>query len=136
MPKTVEVYPQVPSAAHLPSKQPALKLTHFSAPGRNVGCALSGLDVRCDIAHRIWAPPSVPKSCTLDWGQGLEVSGTDPAAFVCAGDSVLDPVGTVAPNGSDVTDGQVTCQVREIGVTCFNTAGHGFAISRTGYATF
>jgi hypothetical protein len=136
VPKDVPVYPQVPAAAHVPSKHPAVKLTQFSAPGRNVACALNGAEARCDIANRIWSPPAAPKSCNLDWGQGLEVGPTGDSQFVCAGDSVLDPSATVVSDGTDVTDGTVTCQVRVVGVTCFEPDGRGFVISRTGYATF
>ncbi len=121
VPKDVPVYPQVPAAAHVPSKHPAVKLTQFSAPGRNVACALNGAEARCDIANRIWSPPEAP---------------TGDSQFVCAGDSVLDPSATVVSDGTDVTDGTVTCQVRVVGVTCFEPDGRGFVISRTGYATF
>jgi hypothetical protein len=115
---------------------PALALARFATPGGNIGCMLSAGSARCDLARRVWTPPKQPPSCKLDWGQGLRVGATGPAGFVCAGDSVLDPSGSVVPNGRDVELDSVTCQVRQVGVTCFEKDGHGFSISRSGYTTF
>jgi hypothetical protein len=117
------------------SALPALHYTRFSLGGGNVGCALSASHARCDIAVSMWSPPSRPRSCNMAWGQGIAVGGGT-GHFVCAGDSVLDPGGPVVANGRDDSVGSVTCEVRSIGVTCFNGAGHGFYLSRTGYATF
>lgn len=127
--------PDVPSGAQLPSTQPARSLTRFSSPGGNVGCELSSGEARCDIASRVWRPPNRPNSCGVAWGQGMFVSGKT-AGFVCAGDSVLDPTGTVIPDGYDDRVGSFTCQIRMFGVTCFDTDGAGFSISRTGYTIF
>jgi hypothetical protein len=132
-----KVYPHVPSAAHVPSRQEPLELASFATPGGNIGCAIaSDGTVRCDIAERSWATPAKPNSCNLDWAQGLEVGASGEAQFVCAGDSVLDPEGHFVPNGRDVIVGHVVCQVRIVGITCFEPDGHGFSLSRTGYATF
>jgi hypothetical protein len=133
---TVTEAPDVPAAAHLPSRYPALALARFATPGGNIGCTLSGGSARCDIARRMWTLPKQPRGCRLDWGQGLQVRVTGPAGFVCAGDSVLDPSGLVVPNGRDVEHDSVICQIRQVGVTCFAKDGHGFSLSRSGYTTF
>jgi hypothetical protein len=132
----VFVRPHVPAGAHLPSQQAPLTLDAFSTTGSNIGCSLQGGFARCDVAHRVWTPPAKPRNCQLDWAQGIEIGRSGPAQFVCAGDSVLDPEGQTVPNGRDVEVGQAICQVRMIGVTCFEPDGHGFSVSRTGYATF
>jgi hypothetical protein len=132
---TRNVYPSVPAGAHVPSDSVA-HVGAFQTSDGNVGCELSGSSVRCDIAARVWSPPAKPSSCQLAWGQGLAVGPSGAAHFVCAGDSALDPGGTVVPNGADDEVGSVSCQVRYFGVTCFDAAGKGFSISRTGYTTF
>ncbi|MGO9753177.1 MAG: hypothetical protein ACLP8S_31940 [Solirubrobacteraceae bacterium] len=132
---TVTVNPSVPAGAHLPSGS-VVHLGAFQTSDGNVGCELSGGYVRCDIATRAWTASRKPSSCQLAWGQGLAVGPSGPAHFVCAGDSALDPGGTIVQNATDDQVGSVTCQVRYFGVTCFDAAGQGFSISRTGYATF
>ncbi len=132
---TVTVYPSVPQGAHVPSGVVA-HVGAFETTNGNVGCELSGAYVRCDIAARAWSPPPKPSSCQLAWGQGLAVGPSGAAHFVCAGDSALDPGGIIVQNGVDDKFGSASCQVRYFGVTCFDAAGHGFFISRTGYATF
>jgi hypothetical protein len=131
-----KVSPNVPPGAQLPSNHRAVSLTRFTAPGGNVGCVLGGGVARCDVANRVWRPPAKPSSCHLAWGQGISVGPGAPVGFVCAGDSVLNPDGIAIPNGYDDRVGSVTCQVRVIGVTCFDSNGSGFSISRTGYTVF
>ena len=135
--RTVATLPGgVPEDAQFPSRQGSVHLGSFQIAGGNVGCVMNSGSARCDIASRVWHPPGQPSSCHLAWGQGLFVSSGGGAGFVCAGDSVLSPTSTVVPAGRDVTVGSLTCQVRSVGVTCFNGAGHGFFIGRTGYTEF
>lgn len=129
--------PPVPQGAFAPSTKPHVHLSAFRIANSSIGCKLGGGTARCDISTRSWTPPPQPASCTLDWGQGLSVGPTHaPAQFVCAGDTALNPSGPVVGNGVDNVIGSVTCQVRNVGVTCFDRAGHGFFIGRTGYTTF
>jgi hypothetical protein len=119
----------------MPSAHRAASVTRFDAAGGNIGCRISGDTVRCDVAHRVWTPPSKPRSCHAAWGQGLMI-GSGSAFFVCARSSVLDPTGYYIRDGYDDKVGSVTCQVRSFGVTCFESDGRGFFIGRTGYTTF
>ncbi len=125
----------MPSGAHEPAGTVA-HLFDFASSDDNVGCQLNSAGARCDIANRKWSPPAKPGSCQLAWGQGLTVGSSGGAAFVCAGDSVLDPGGQRLQAGVDDVIGSFTCQVRAFGITCFNGQGHGFYVSRTGYYTF
>lgn len=130
------VAPNIPAGAYLPSTQPPLTLASFVAPGANIGCSLAGGVARCDIQNRVWTPPAQPESCKLDWAQGLEVGGSGPGSFVCAGNTVLDGR-TLVADGRDDTFGPFRCEIRQFGVACYDTADkHGFSISRTGYTTF
>jgi hypothetical protein len=126
-----------PVAPFSASAMPALALTSFTTPGNNIGCTLGGGNARCDILVRDWSPPRKPSSCTVVWGQGLTIGTSGKGSFVCAANSVLDPTGQVVANERDDTVDGATCQVRTVGVICFNDATrHGFWISRTGYSVF
>jgi hypothetical protein len=106
----------------------------FQSPSKNIGCSLDSLHgkwaVRCDIAERTWTPPPKPKSCDLDFGQGVGMGSHGRAGFVCAGDTDLH-IGKVLAYGHSITRGVIRCTSRVTGMTCVNTHHHhGFFISR------
>ncbi len=111
----------------------------FRSPTGNIGCALSDGSARCDINTRDWSPPGRPADCPsdVDFGQGLIVSGSGPAQFVCAGDTALDPSGPALDYGQEAQVGSFSCTSRSDGMTCRNLdTGSGFFISRQRYSTF
>jgi hypothetical protein len=113
------------------------RLVMFSAPSHNIGCAIDLGFARCDVARRTWKPPAKPKRCMLDWGQGMFVERTGRGAFICAGDTTLDPRGAVLAYGRSRSVGRFTCTSRKSGMTCRNRrSGHGFTISRSAYRAF
>jgi len=119
------------------SSSPPVHLTTFQAPSTNIGCVLAGGTARCDIRSRSWSPPARPASCpsVVDFGQGIEVGKSGSAAFVCAGDTALNPGGSVLAYGQDSRVGPFLCQSRTSGLTCMNTnTGHGFALSLRRYS--
>lgn len=132
----VHVRPNVPAGASLPSTARALAVSHFDAAGGHIGCRISGGVARCDVAGRYWRAPRKPSSCHAAWAPGLFVGPKGSAGFVCARSSVLDPTGTYIRSGFDDKVGNVTCQVRHFGVTCYQPDGRGFTLSRAGYITF
>lgn len=134
--KYIHVSPKVPAGAGLPSAHRAASVSRFDAARGNIGCRIQGGTARCDIAHRVWAPPHKPSSCHAAWAQGLMIPSSGPTLFVCGRSSVLDPTGYYIRPGYDDKVGSVTCQVRSFGVTCFQADGHGFFVGRTGYTTF
>jgi hypothetical protein len=116
---------------------PDLTLTSFRAPSSNIGCEVDASNTRCDIRERTWAPPPKPASCDLDWGQGIQISGSAVPQFVCAGDTALDPASTVLAYGARTRQGSIVCESAQAGVTCTNEAsGHGFFLSRDSYRIF
>lgn len=126
--------PATPAPA---SSSPPLHLTTFQAPSTNIGCVLAGGTARCDIRSRSWSPPARPASCpsVVDFGQGVEVGKSGSAAFVCAGDTALNPGGSVLAYGQDSRVGPFLCQSRTSGLTCMNTnTGHGFTLSLQRYS--
>jgi uncharacterized protein DUF6636 len=112
------------------------KLTGFSSPTGNIGCYIDRKSVRCDIGDRDWEPPRAPKSCDLDWGQGIELSAGGAADFVCAGDTTLG-AGDALDYGRSIGAGLLICESEESGMTCRDTeTGRGFTISKQGYEIF
>ena len=76
-------------AVLLLSAAPAQAATRFDTPSHNIGCVISKAGARCDIRERAWRPPPKPRSCPVDWGNGLAVERRGFAYWVCAGDTVL-----------------------------------------------
>jgi hypothetical protein len=116
-----------------------VRLASFRSPTGNIGCMLVGPLARCDIVTRSWSPPPRPADCPhiVDYGQGLEVSPSGAARFVCAGDTVRDPASSALPYGVASRKGPFLCTSRATGMTCVSRAsGHGFTLSIQGYQVF
>ena len=110
-------------------------LTAFSSPTTNIGCELFEAEghwiARCDIRQREWAPPRKPRSCKLDYGNGVYVSSVGGRArYECAGDTALGAKRILA-YGHSIRRGSIRCLSQDTGMTCENVADHhGFLISR------
>jgi hypothetical protein len=118
---------------------PLRHLTNFQSPSGNIGCVLLDGRARCDIKKRSWSAPPRPPGCPreVDFGQGLEVGRRDQSgAFVCAGDTALDPQAQRLAYGSDDRAGGLLCVSRTTGITCTNPNRHGFFISIQSYRAF
>jgi hypothetical protein len=112
-------------------------LSEFQSPSHNIGCGLFSDEARCDINHRTYRLPSAPRSCHLNFGQGLFVATSGRGAVVCAGDTQMNPEDHVLAYGSTDTVGRFACTSATTGVTCTNTHnGHGFFISIQSYRLF
>ncbi len=109
--------------------------TGFTSPSKNIGCYLDRTDgVRCDIRSRTWKPPAKPKSCDVDYGQGIGLGRR--ASFVCAGDTVLN-AGRALAYGRTIRAGRFSCTSSSAGMTCRNrVTKHGFFLSRQRYRIF
>ena len=68
----------------------------FQSPSHNIGCVIASNGVRCDIAQHSWSPPPTPRSCPLDYGNGVNLAKHGRASYTCAGDTVLG-IGPVLP---------------------------------------
>ncbi len=115
-----------------------IHLKTFRTPSGNIGCAMFEGGARCDIRKRDWAPLPRPAKCPTEvgYGQGLDVSRSGQAAFVCAGDTTLDPSASALAYGTASRVGSSECISRTDGVTCVNQSGHGFFISVQSYQVF
>jgi hypothetical protein len=109
---------------------PALAVTLFQSPSRNIGCAIGNGGVRCDIGERSWRPPPKPSWCPVDWGFGLSVARRGRGRFICAGDTVRG-MGRRLAYGRSIRRGRFECTSRTNGMRCINRRnGHGFKLSR------
>ncbi len=122
-----------------PDPQPvdrAVEFGGFVTPSGNVSCMVAADLARCDIIDRDWSPPPRPADCEFDYGQGIAIAPSEPAYFVCAGDTTFG-VDEVLQYGDSMTAGAMRCESAESGVTCRDVeSGHGFAMSREAYRLF
>jgi hypothetical protein len=111
----------------------AQSLEAFQSPSGNIACVMTPKVARCDISQRDWNPPPRPASCPLDFGQGIELRATGTAEFVCAGDTTLNPQAPTLDYGSSSQIGAIACTSAESGMSCSNSSGGSFTLSREGY---
>ena len=116
-----------------PPTASASSFVQFQSPSRNIGCELGALDgpwfVRCDIARHSWPTPRKPRSCPLDYGQGLELTENGSASFVCAGDTALG-AGRILGYGRSISGGPLRCTSLRTGMRCGSRRSHhGFVLA-------
>jgi uncharacterized protein DUF6636 len=94
-------------------------------------------EARCDLREHTWVAPPKPKSCPVDWGDGVVVSRHGLGNYVCAGDTVANPAAPGLGPGAVVTLGRYSCSVLALSVRCTNTVnGHGFEVSAASVSLF
>jgi hypothetical protein len=108
----------------------------FRTPSGNIVCAYYAGSLRCDIGRGLRPRPRRPRSCDVDYGQGLTVMGRGRASIVCAGDTVLFHDVPTLRYGRTWRSGGITCISRSVGLTCRNADGRGFFLSRERYRLF
>ncbi|MBL7262038.1 DUF6636 domain-containing protein [Paractinoplanes lichenicola] len=108
----------------------------FQTPSKNIVCALTSSEVRCDIAKKSWAPPPEPADCDFDWGNGLVVTGGK-VTFTCASDTVLGSARITLEYGEAIRAGTVRCDSASSGLKCRDVdTGHGFTLATANYTVF
>jgi len=113
---------------------PVVSLKAFQSPSGNIACVMTGKSARCDIAEKDWSAPR-PADCPsqVDSGQGLTLNATGPAQVVCAGDTVLNPQAPTLDYGATSQIGAIVCASMESGISCTNSSGGSFTLSRESY---
>ena len=106
----------------------------FQTPSENIRCAISlwgEPSARCDLQSLTQSFRSPPKDCEFDWGASfaLSASGTS-GQLACVSDVVADGPFVTLDYGSSLSFGGITCVSEQTGLTCRNSAGHGFRLSR------
>jgi hypothetical protein len=115
------------AAFALPSAADAA--VHFRTPSGNIGCYADRSGIRCDIGRTDFAAPPQPASCDFDYGNAFQMSRTSRSRRICHSDTVLG-ARRVLGYGRTLRVGAFTCSSRTSGLTCRNTAGHGWFLSR------
>ncbi|MGH3073611.1 MAG: DUF6636 domain-containing protein [Gaiellales bacterium] len=110
---------------------PIVTTTTFKMPSGNIGCALLGASVRCDIRSGLKPPPA--KSCAGDW-IGAVLAATGAAKPLCATDTIYDASAPVLDYGSTWGGGGVTCLSDASGLECSSASGHSFFLSRDSWS--
>ena len=113
----------------LPSKKIYCRIAEFSnKPASNY--------LRCEIASQLKPMPVQPKSCNLDWGNGLVLSKTRKAEVTCAGDTLYSPSLPTLNYGKTWRKDGFTCTSAATGLTCTNRQNKGFFLNRQEWRSF
>jgi hypothetical protein len=110
----------------------------FKTPSGNIFCELlEGSDtatnsLRCEIASSLKPKPPQPYPgyCEFDWGRGFLLPATSKPEILCISDTISDPNKSVLNYGQTWNNGGFKCISQKTGLTCTNTNGIGFFLSR------
>ena len=91
-----------------------------------------------DVAIRLNPIPPRPRDCQgTDWGQAFEVAESGIAGHrICYTDTVFSEKLETLPYGVAFRTKEFICKSEPTGVTCINTLGHGFFISKRTQTVF
>jgi hypothetical protein len=109
---------------------PDLATSAFQMPSRNIGCALAGGILRCDLLSGLRPEPGA--ACELDW-VGVILPRDSAAEPLCAGDTVYDRAAPTLAYGWTWRRAGFACESRESGLNCTNRAGGEFSLAREGW---
>jgi hypothetical protein len=113
----------------------------FRTPSGNIYCAYSsGLGsptyLRCDIRSRL-RPAPAPRKCVEGvYGESVGMTRTGRAGVLCISDTVVDPRARILAYGTTWSRGGFRCVSRSVGLTCTNTRGHGWFLSRESWRVY
>jgi hypothetical protein len=106
----------------------------FRSPSGNIHCQHFNADaaLRCDLKEIVNRPLPRPRDCENDWGQAFEVfARKNETGPICYGDTVMDDRLPVLGYGERWQRGDFVCHSERTGVSCVNSLGAGFALSRS-----
>jgi hypothetical protein len=115
--------------------------TGFQTPTGNIYCELVGEaqdNLRCEIGSLLNPIPRQPYRgfCEFDWGGGFLLSEAGKPHILCISDTIRDRDKYVLPYGRSWSNSGFTCVSRRTGLTCSNTTGNGFFLSRERWRVF
>lgn len=110
----------------------------FQTPSHNIYCLVEGPfadgevpDLRCELAEIASRTPPRPARCEGDWGLGFDVTQNGAVGQrICISDTIKNPSYPILPYGREWTGSGFTCRSETTGLTCSNSEGHGFRLSR------
>ena len=110
---------------------------YFVTPSKNIVCRWDADDdvrsrtyLRCQIGTGLNPRPKQPPDCDTDWAFGLTLLNVGRAEVLCAGDTIWQGWKPVLEYGRSWQKRGFTCRSAFNGLTCKNTAGRGFFLSR------
>ncbi len=129
--------PASPASRERPQEPRVQGLTsdRFLTPSRNIFCLLSGEDLVCEIFTGLAPEPA--QDCDLDW-TGISLGRTGMPYPNCAGDTNRQAAegAPILQYGGEWKRGAISCKSEQTGLTCTNTEGHGFFLSRASWRIF
>jgi hypothetical protein len=113
----------------------------FRTPSGNIYCAYSsGLGqptfLRCDIRSHLHPAPKPRKCVEGVYGESVGMSRTSRAGVLCISDTVVSPSARVLAYGTTWSRNGFRCVSRSTGLTCTNTRGHGWFLSRESWRIY
>jgi hypothetical protein len=121
----------------------AQDLQGAQTPSHNIFCLASPpgdgqptASVRCDIMQKSTRSPPAPASCPLSWGDSFGVNATGAGYLVCHGDTTSNADDPVIAYGTQWRPFGFICTSQTTGITCVNSQGHGFSVSRASQKVF
>lgn len=105
----------------------------FSSPG-GIQCGLAPNGARCSISSYSYQVPAMPagQTCKSAWGSVFDLSDAGSGTLGCRSSDGLG--GNVLSYGYSLTEGTYSCESRQSGMTCRNSAtGHFFSMSTGAY---
>jgi hypothetical protein len=116
------------------------ELIFFQSPTGNISCLIAlgeYAEVRCDIQDYTPTHTEPPPNCDLDWGGVFTVGEDDTIGQLgCVGDTIGGPGGAKLDYGETITLWKFSCTSQKTGMTCTNSKGHGFTISKAKQTLF
>ena len=137
-----------PATQKAPSTVPSG--SYVKTPSGNIVCAFwtggnMQPSVGCRIKTGLRSPPTSRRpECSPSFGISLKATGrAQPDRSICPGEDegdagvlAYESVAQVLPYGTTRSSGGIRCTSRSTGLTCRNTSGHGFFLSRERWRAF
>jgi hypothetical protein len=112
----------------------------FVLPSGNIYCAVVGTQtsepsLRCEMGSMLNPMPPRPRDCEFDWGAGLLLPSSGDPKVLCISDTIGGSNYTLQYDKTWKNSG-FECIALTTGLSCANTSGRGFFLSREKWYTF
>jgi hypothetical protein len=124
------------------SAQDASTLVSFRTPSKNIYCLYNSADsstpafLRCDIRSHLKPAPARHACVEGVYGESVGMTKTAAAHVLCISDTTYNPNARVLAYGTSWSRDGFRCSSRASGLTCTNSRGHGFFLSRTSWRVY
>lgn len=112
----------------------------FVTPSGNIYCAIVGEEkklLRCEIQSMLKPLPPQPYSryCEFDWGSGFLLNQQGKPEILCISDTI-GKSNYILSYGQTWINSGFQCVSKKTELTCNNSDGHGFFLSRNKWGAF